>query len=148
VQNPELAEIGAERFRKHLMAWLGTLRPDGGVRVHPATPLVASNGRLYVFVEPTSPKGRDLRQRHTYALHCHVPDIVGTWHGEFLVTGQATAVSDPEGRRAAVQALNDLQFPDPPSRYLAFELGVDDAVGTAGGEQPVWLRWPDRETLG
>jgi Pyridoxamine 5'-phosphate oxidase len=140
-QSPELAGIGAERFRKHLMAWLGTLRPDGAVRVHPATPLLADDGHLYIFMEPTSPKGHDLRQREVYGLHCHVPDSLGTWHGEFVISGRATAVADSEARRAAVRAFCDLGFAEPPDRYVTFELCVNDALGTTGGDEPKWLRW-------
>jgi len=140
-QSPELAAIGAERFRKHLMGWLGTSRADGSVRIHAVTPLVASDGELYLFMEPTSPKGQDLIQRGTYALHCHVPDIMGTWHGEFLATGWAAVAEDARDRQAAAEAFRALGFSDPPDRYMLFKLAVGDASGTAGGDEPTWLRW-------
>ncbi|MGH2405330.1 MAG: pyridoxamine 5'-phosphate oxidase family protein, partial [bacterium] len=50
------------------MAYLATLRGDGAPRVHPVTPIVGE-GRLFLFMEPTSPKGHDLRRDGRYALH-------------------------------------------------------------------------------
>ena len=40
-------------------------------RVHPVTPIVGS-GKLFVFMEPTSPKGKDLMRDGRYALHCGI----------------------------------------------------------------------------
>jgi hypothetical protein len=48
-------------------AYLATVRSDGRPRFHPVTPIIADNA-LFVFMEPTSPKGRDLRERGWYAL--------------------------------------------------------------------------------
>ena len=138
---PRLAELGAELFRKHLMAWLATLRPSGLPRVHPVTPLIATTGRLYVFMEPTSPKAEDLRQRGKYALHCHVPDILGTWHGELQVAGHGAPVEGADARTAAAAAFEATGFGPPPDRYVLFELGIDEARGTDGGEEPSWTRW-------
>jgi hypothetical protein len=59
--HPALAAFGAERLGRP-PAYLGTVRSDGGPRVHPVTPVVGS-GHLFVFMEPASPKGRDLRER-------------------------------------------------------------------------------------
>jgi hypothetical protein len=144
--NPALAAIGADRFRRHLLGWLATTTPDGFPRVHPVTPLIATTGNLYVFMEPTSPKAHDLQRDGRYALAAHVPDIAGTeHHGEFLVTGQATPVSSAATRRNATQALADVQFPPPPDRHLLFELEVSRAVGTESGDQPQWLRWRSNE---
>ena len=139
--SPELAAIGAEQFPRHLMAWLATNRPGGFPRVHPVTALIADNGKLYVFMEPTSPKGHDLKRDGRYALHSHVPDILGDWYGALLVTGLAKLVENPEDRAAATRAVTDAQFPPPPDRYILFELGVSEAVGTPGGDEPRWSRW-------
>jgi hypothetical protein len=38
-QAPEFAAFGEARFRSGV-AYLGTLRPDGGPRVHPVTPII------------------------------------------------------------------------------------------------------------
>jgi hypothetical protein len=49
-QAPELAEFGAARFASGV-AYLGTIRPDGGPRVHPVTPIIGE--QLFLFMEPT-----------------------------------------------------------------------------------------------
>jgi hypothetical protein len=37
------------------------------------TPILGEN-RLFIFMEPTSPKGHDLRRDGRYTLHCSVAD--------------------------------------------------------------------------
>jgi len=49
------------------------------------TPVVGDGG-LFLFMEPTSPKGHDIARRGAYALHCLVPDATGPG-GEFSVRG-------------------------------------------------------------
>lgn len=139
--SPELSAVGAERFRRHLLAWLATTRRDGRPRVHPVTPLIADDGCLYVFMEPTSPKGRELLVRPEYALHCHVPDIIGTAHGEFQVSGTAHLVDGDESRAAATRSYVSAWSSPPPERYIVFTLDVAEAAGTAGGDDLVWMRW-------
>ena len=68
-QAPEIAAFGAARFQSEV-AYLGTLRADGGPRVHPVTPILGA--QLFLFMEPTSPKGKDLQRDGRYALHCSV----------------------------------------------------------------------------
>jgi hypothetical protein len=64
-QAPGLAAFGAERLTD-APAYLATLRGVGTPRVHPIAPIIGA-GRLFVFMEPTSPKGHDLLQRGCYA---------------------------------------------------------------------------------
>src|SRR5829696_9468950 len=90
-QAPEIAAFGELRFRSG-PAYLGTVRADGGPRVHPVTPIIGE--QLYLFMEPTSPKGKDLQRDARYTLHCSVEDSSGG-QGEFYVRGQATFVDDP-----------------------------------------------------
>ncbi len=118
-QAPELAEFGKARFQSRV-AYLGTLRPDGGPRVHPVTPILGE--QLFLFMEPTSPKGQDLQRDGRYTLHCSVKDMSGG-EGEFYVRGRAALVSDPALREQAVQAA-----PYPAQdRYLAFLLSIEFA---------------------
>src|SRR5262245_11046307 len=89
---PDLAAFGADRLRNP-PAYLATVRDDGRPRVHPVTPILAPDA-LYLFMEPTSPKGRDLREREWFALHTGVPDGRGTG-GEFWISGRAEPIDDP-----------------------------------------------------
>jgi hypothetical protein len=93
---PELAAFTAERLR-NAPAYLATVRASGAPRVHPVTPIITADG-LYLFMEPTSPKGADLRERGWFALHNGVPDNAGTG-GEASVSGTGSPVED-----AAVRA--------------------------------------------
>jgi hypothetical protein len=55
---PELAAFVAERLRA-APSYLASVRANGAPRVHPVTPIFTGDG-LYLFMEPTSPKGTDL----------------------------------------------------------------------------------------
>jgi hypothetical protein len=99
--------------------------------VHPVTPVLA-NDSIFIFMEPTSPKGRDLRQRGHYALHNGVPDSAGTG-GEFYISGSARFVEDPE-TRALVERLASYT---PEDRYILFELELDQARCNGYGDVPL-----------
>jgi hypothetical protein len=100
-QEPELAQFGTERLTA-APAYLATIRPTGHPRVHPVTPIVTTGG-LYLFMEPSSPKGLDLRERPWYALHNGVPDSGGSG-GEFFLSGEAVPVDDAGLRALAAGA--------------------------------------------
>jgi Pyridoxamine 5'-phosphate oxidase len=137
--DPELAEFGAERFAQAQVAYLATVRGDGSPRVHPVTPILGS-GRLFLFMEPTSPKGHDLRRNPSYAMHSLVTDQNGTL-GEFWLMGRATYVDDPGTRNIAAAAASY----DPASRYVLFELTVERAASTVYADgQPVRRDWRSR----
>src|SRR3954453_8438618 len=110
---PELAAFAAERLNGKV-AYLATTRKDGSPRVHPMTPIIGQ-GHLFVFMEPTSPKGHDLRRDGRYAIHCSVNDTSGA-SGEFIVTGRAHFVDSSELRALAVQ----LASYAPADRYILF----------------------------
>lgn len=118
-QAPELAEFGKNRFQSGV-AYLGTLRPDGSPRVHPVTPIVGE--QLFLFMEPTSPKGKDLLRDPRYTLHCAVENSSGG-SGEFYVSGYATLVSDAAIRQEAVHASSYT----PKDRYILFSLTIHSA---------------------
>jgi len=133
---PGLAEFGAARLLAP-PAYLATARADGAPRVHPVTPIIG-DGRLFVFMEPMSPKGRDLRERPAFALHNGVPDTAGTG-GEFSVSGRAALVTDPDTRAAAARAASY----GPADRYILFELLVSAAscLGYGDVALPATRRW-------
>jgi hypothetical protein len=134
---PALATFGAERLLRP-PAYLATVTADGGARVHPVTPIVSSTG-LYVFMEPTSPKGRDLRERRRFAMHNGVPDTAGSG-GEFFLSGEGVSVDDATVRAAVVAASSY----EPAERYVLFELLVGAA--RANGYDDVVLPEPSRWT--
>jgi hypothetical protein len=133
---PDLAAFGAGLINTR-PAYIATIREDGTPRVHPVTPIVAERG-LFVFMEPTSPKGRDLRERSRFALHNGVPDMHGTG-GEFILSGAAFPVDDPDVRAEAAAAAPY----DPADRYVLFELRVSEARCNGYGDVtlPDQRRW-------
>ena len=135
---PELASFGAERLRA-APAYLATVRRGGAPRVHPITPVVDVD-HLYVFMEPDSPKGHDLRLRRSYALHNGVASGEGAG-GEFAVFGDADLVEDEHIRAAAAAAARYETAP----RYILFELSVSEARSNAFGDVtlPTPRRWAD-----
>jgi hypothetical protein len=118
-QAPDLAAFGEVRFRSGV-AYLGTVRADGSPRVHPVTPIIGE--QLFLFMEPTSPKGGDLRRDPRYTLHCSVENSDGG-EGEFYVRGLAQPVTDPAIREMAVKASPYA----PQERYILFALSVEFA---------------------
>jgi hypothetical protein len=131
---PELAAFGEARFRSGV-AYLGTLRADGGPRVHPVTPIVGE--QLFLFMEPTSPKGKDLQRDARYTLHCSVEDANGG-EGEFYVRGRATLTYESIARTQAVQASPYV----PEVRYILFVLTIEFAfMNTYVDGTPHPQRW-------
>jgi hypothetical protein len=133
---PELATFGAGRLAG-FPAYLATIRADGSPRVHPISPIIGA-GRLFVFMEPTSPKGRDLIERGVYAIHNGVADTFGTG-GEFIIFGRGTVQEDPESR---IVACDSAGYP-PEDRYILFELAISEARSNSYGDValPSPRRW-------
>jgi hypothetical protein len=63
---PDLAAVGKRLLYQYPVgyAYLGTIRSDGGPRIHPVCPAL-THGHLYVFIEGESPS--------RYALHTFAP---------------------------------------------------------------------------
>jgi hypothetical protein len=134
-QQPELAVFGAERLHGKV-AYLATIRKDGSPRVHPVTPIIGQ-GHLFVFMEPTSPKGHDLQRDGRYAIHCSVSDTNGA-SGEFIMTGRAHLIDDPALRALAAR----LASYAPADRYILFEFDVESAASTTyPDDQPMRRFW-------
>jgi len=133
-QAPDFAAFGQKRFQSGV-AYLGTIREDGSPRVHPVTPIIGE--QLYLFMEPTSPKGKDLQRDPRYTLHCSVEDSSGGG-GEFYVRGRATLSSDPAVREQAIKASSYA----PHERYILFVLTVEFAfMNTYVDGKPETHRW-------
>ena len=97
-QQPLLADAG----RKQLyqigigLAFLATVRPDGGPRVHPVCPVISDAGLHLLIV--AGPKRQDLRRDGRYALHSETCPPPRQDDG-FALAGRAIA-GDRRGRRA------------------------------------------------
>lgn len=133
---PELAAFGNARLNGRV-SYLGTVRENGLPRVHPVTPIISAE-RLFLFMEPTSPKGKDLERVGHYALHAGVEDSSGG-QGEFYVRGTATRVHDPVLREEATKASGY----EPKPHYILFTLSVEYAFSNVYGTDgaPTVRRW-------
>ena len=129
-QEPELARFGADRL-KAAPAYLATVRRSGLPRVHPVTPIFTAVG-LYLYMEPTSPKARDLEQRGWFALHSGVPDNAGTG-GEFSSSGRGLAVEDLDMWSHVADSASYV----PADRYILFEFRLSEARCHGYGDVPL-----------
>jgi hypothetical protein len=133
-QAPEFAEFGKARFQSGV-AYLSTLRPDGSPRVHPITPIIGE--QLFVFMESSSPKGKDLQRDGRYTLHCSVENMDGG-EGEFYVTGQAKLTADPALREQAMRAASY----SPQDIYILFVFSIESAFMNCYVKgKPNYRRW-------
>ena len=82
------------------ISYLGTVRRDGGPRVHPFCPILA-DGRLYAAVPRSSPKGWDLRRDPRCVIHA----LPGADDDELCIRALAREVSSDESLRALIGAV-------------------------------------------
>ncbi len=96
-ERPDLAEAGRGLLYQFGvgLAFLATVRRDGGPRVHPMCPLLTDDG-LFAFIVP-SPKRDDLARDGRYAMHAFPADDN---EDAFYLTGIAELQTDPALRAA------------------------------------------------
>ena len=106
------------------LAYLATIRKDGGPRIHPISPAFVA-GSLYAFVLHISPKKNDLLRDQRYALHSwpHPMQPDSFNDEEFYLTGQATQINDEALRQAVADICGD-----PVETGVVFELSIDRAM--------------------
>lgn len=80
------------------LAFLATVRRDGGPRVHPMCPLIHEDG-MYAFIVP-GPKQADLHRDGRYSLHSFPCEDN---EDAFYCTGRVQAVDDPAIRQALAE---------------------------------------------
>lgn len=134
-QQPELAEAGSELlYRVGVgLAFLSTVRRDGGPRLHPICPVLTDSG-MYGFIIP-SPKCDDLRRDPRYALHSFPTDDN---EDGFYLTGTAVVVDDPAVRAALTQQFLDERptiglSHDELAEQILFEFRIDRCLLTRTG---------------
>ena len=113
------------------LAYLATVRPDGGPRVHPVSPVFTDQG-LFCFVVD-SPKRRDLERDGRYALHSFPPEDSDD---EAYVAGRALPIVDPELMAAIAGSLRAAPQVD----WRLFALSVEVAMLArhgSGGATPL-----------
>jgi hypothetical protein len=84
------------------LAYLATVRSDGGPRLHPICPLICAEG-LFAFIVP-SPKRADLHRDGRYALHSFPTDDN---EDAFYVVGSARHEQRPELRAQLAEQFAD-----------------------------------------
>jgi hypothetical protein len=101
------------------MAYLATVRADGGPRVHPVSPVITDEG-LYCFIID-SPKRRDLDRDGRYALHSYPPEENDD---EAYLAGRAVRVRDP----LVIDRLSGSLRASPDVDWRLYELLIDTAT--------------------
>jgi len=138
VAAPALAAVGrAQLYQWNIgLAFLATVRADGGPRVHPVCPVITpgddtDDGELFVMINP-GPKQRDLLRDGRYALHGET--FAPPRHDDgFYLTGRARPVTDDACRARFVAQLHAERDPAAPAWVpseadVLFELLIDTAL--------------------
>ncbi|MEV8518095.1 pyridoxamine 5'-phosphate oxidase [Dactylosporangium sp. NPDC051484] len=121
------------------LGYLATVRPDGGPRIHPVSPVITDEG-LYCFVL-ASPKRHDLDRDGRYSLHSF-PSTDSD--DEAYLSGRATPVTD----EPLTARLATTMRAAPAVDWRLYELTVDVAM-LVRHETPTTSThtvWKDRPT--
>ena len=131
IGRPDLARHGADLLY-HFgvgLAFLGTVRADGGPRLHPICPLLTEAG-LYAFIVP-SPKRTDLHRDGRYAMHSYPMEDN---EDAFYLCGAASHVPDAVMRdllaRQFAEERSGQAVPPPGEEQHLFEFRVEAAMLT------------------
>ena len=117
---PELAAAGRGLLYQYGvgLAFLATVRVDGGPRVHPMCPLIVDEG-LFAFLIP-SPKRDDVHRDPRYAMHSFPADEN---EDAFSIAGVARSVDDAVLRRVLeARFLEERKLAAPPDGFAEQEL--------------------------
>jgi hypothetical protein len=123
--DPSLAKVGEDQLFQYGvgLAFLATIRGDGGPRLHPVCPVI-SGRKLYVLILPNSPKRRDLENDGRYALQAFPQDKPDS--DEFYLRGVAHRLDDEALHE---KVLSDAKHHASPDEIL-FELEIESAMHT------------------
>ena len=140
-RRPDLVDAGHSLLHQFGpgLAFLGTVRKDGGPRMHPVCPVIYDAG-LYVFIIGHSPKRFDLIRDPRYALHAFPP---AENDDEFYCTGNVKVVED-NTLRAQVASIAKHNVRDD---EVLFELLIDRVLHTTWENprqpdtRPIYTKW-------
>lgn len=131
------------------LAFLATVRADGGPRVHPMCPLISESG-LFAFLIP-SPKRADLLRDGRYAMHSFAAEAN---EDAFSLTGTARPVEDGRLRTTLeAQFAQERGLDGPPpgmNEQMLFEFDIEGCLytKTAGHGDPAPQHTVWRAALG
>ena len=122
---PALAEAGRALLYQFGvgLAFLATVRKDGGPRVHPMCPIIEGPG-MYAFIVP-GPKQADLHRDGRFALHSFPCEDN---EDAFYCTGTVRTEADPAIRQAlaevfvAERATFGVPAPEPDHHLFQFDI--------------------------
>ncbi len=126
-QQPALADAGRRQLYQVGigLAFLATVRPNGGPRVHPVCPVISPAGLHLLIV--AGPKHADLHRDGRYALHSETCPPPRQDDG-FALTGRAREIADQEAdRMVRGQVLAEREGRIWPGfdQEVIFELGIE-----------------------
>lgn len=107
------------------LAYLATVRPDGGPRVHPVSPAIVDGGLYCVMLD--TPKRRDLERDGRYAMHAFPAE---NDDDEACMQGRASLVTNPQVRHVVGRELRVVHG----ITWWLYELSVDSAMFAHRGE--------------
>jgi len=133
---PEIAAAGRMLLYQGPTAYgfLGTVRRDGGPRMHPICPVIAE-GRLWAFIVNLGYKYFDLVRDGRFALHSFPTPAGGE---EFYATGVAATVDDADLRASVVAATGGILGTHDFEALFSFDL--DHTLHTK------WTNWGSANT--
>jgi hypothetical protein len=143
---PDLAQAGRDLLYQFSvgLAFMATVKPDGGPRMHPMCPILTDTA-MYAFITP-SPKQSDLRHDGRYSLHSFpCPDN----EDGFSVSGNARLVDDVQIRTALADQMiaeREMPIPRPTDVDLLFEFLIDRCLltrtkghGDPAPDHTIWI---------
>lgn len=141
---PEMAAAGRELFYQHGvgLAYLATIRADGGPRLHPFCAIQVGDGLFGLIGE--SPKRSDLVRDGRFAIHSFPKP---NCDDEFYLTGTAHRVVDHSAIEAARADMIANGAASSGDEWL-FEFGLEHALLSTyeklGSWPPEYTKWHDQ----
>lgn len=130
---PALARAGRERFDRHELVMLGTLRRDGRPRISPVE-FLYFEGTLTTGGMWQSRKCLDLLRDPRCVLHSVTSDKAGT-EGDFKLYGRAASIDDAATRERYGEAVFAAIGWRPDEPFHLFGIDVEEAGFIVFGEE-------------